>query len=240
MTVELKVLERIKKMLALGNDSAASEGERENALRMAYNLLAKHNLSMNDLPGDELNEPREKQETTVSADKWARSLAHSIADLFFCKYFYQQTHTSGKDRHFFVGRVSNSITALSMSEYLIKSIKREATKRYKSPTSPEGRSFCVGTVNTIRSRVQDMLRKDSEATDGAAPGNALVLVAVRKRETELNDQWLEDAGTTLATAKPRADNSLRAGAYYDGKSYGKSVSLNQQMGHTGSRTKLLN
>jgi len=40
MSIENKVLERVKKMIALGNDSAATEAERETALRMAYNLLA--------------------------------------------------------------------------------------------------------------------------------------------------------------------------------------------------------
>ena len=235
MTVELKVLERIKKMLALGNDSAATEGERENALRMAYNLLAKHNLSMNDLPGDANNEPREKGEVTISADKWARSLANSIAELFFCKYFYQTTNTSGKDRHFFVGRVSNTITTIGMVEYLTKSIKREATKRYGSPTSPLGRSFCVGTVSTIRNRVSAMLMSDTED----APGTALMVISLRKREVEANGEWMEGTGTVLVTGKTRADNSLRSSAYHAGKDFGKNVSLNAQIGAQRSNVKLL-
>ena len=43
------ILDRVKKMLAIANDSAASEGECDNALRMAHNTLAKHNLDMADL-----------------------------------------------------------------------------------------------------------------------------------------------------------------------------------------------
>jgi hypothetical protein len=46
MMTEDKILSRIQKMLALANDLAATEGERDNALRMAYNLMAKHNLDM--------------------------------------------------------------------------------------------------------------------------------------------------------------------------------------------------
>lgn len=225
MTVEDKVLERIKKMIALGNDSAATEGERDTALRMAYNLLAKHNLTITDLPGDQSNEVRERQDIVISADKWARSLAHAVAKLFFCRYFYSSTGTSGKDKHCFVGRQSNVITARYMSEFLIKSVKREATARYKSPTSPHGRSFCVGTTDSIRKRVDQMLQQDTEST----PGTALALVGVHKREDAANEKWLEQEGLALTKAKPRADTSLRAGAFYDGRDFGKTVSLNQQV-----------
>jgi len=69
MSIENKVLERVKKMIALGNDAAATEAERETALRMAYNLLAKYNLSMSDLPEDESHEARERQDVVISADR---------------------------------------------------------------------------------------------------------------------------------------------------------------------------
>lgn len=234
-TVDNKVLERIKKMLALSDDKGATEAERETALRMAYNTLAKYNLSIDDLPTDQDTEVREQQDVVISADRWARNLSMSVAKLFFCKYFYSQTGTSGKDRHYFVGRQSNVITSRYMSEYLIKAIKREASKRYGSPTSPNGRSFCVGTVRSISARVEVMIHHDTEST----PGNALALIGVHKREDAANTTWLADEGTSLATSKGRADNSLRAGAYHSGKDFGKTVSLNQQVTSSGSNFKRL-
>lgn len=234
-TIDNKVLERIKKMLALSNDSGATEAERETALHMAYNTLAKYNLSLSDLPSEDTTEARERQDVVISADRWARNLSMAVAKLFFCKYFYSQTGTSGKDKHNFVGRQSNVITAKYMSEYLIKSIKREASKRYTSPTTPNGRSFCVGTVRSIGGRVEQMLQQDTEST----PGNAVALIGVHKREEEANASWLADEGTSLQTSKGRADNSLRSGAYHSGKEYGKSVSLNQQVTNTSSDFKRL-
>lgn len=234
MTDELKILNRVKKMLALGNDAAAAEGERENALRMAYNLLAKHNLAMSDIPGDEMNEGREKQEITVSADKWARSLSGSVARLFFCKYFFSLTRTSGKDNHYFVGRVSNVTTAMLMAEFIIKSIKREASKRYKSSTTPEGRSFCVGTVNAIHHRVTEMLKTDTEAT----VGSALVLADLHKTEADANALWLSGEGVELVSSKSRAA-SVVGSAFRDGKAFGATVSLANQVGHASPRVKLL-
>lgn len=220
-----KILERVKKMVALGNDAGATEAERETALRMAYNLLAKYNLSMADLPEDQSNEARERQDVVISADRWARSLAQAVAKLFFCRYFYSSTGTSGKDKHCFVGRQSNVITSRYMSEFLIKSVKREATSRYKSPTTPQGRSFCVGTVDSIRKRVEEMIKTETEST----PGTALVLVSLHEREADANQRWLDNTGLSLTKAKARADNSLRAGAFYEGREYGKTVSLNQQV-----------
>lgn len=235
MTDTNKILERVKKMVALGNDAGATEAERETALRMAYNLLAKYNLSMADLPEDDSTEARERQDVVISADRWARSLAQAVAKLFFCRYFYSGTGTSGKDKHCFVGRQSNCITARYMAEFLIKSVKREATARYKSPTTPQGRSFCVGTVDSIRKRVEEMIKTDTEST----PGTALVLVSLHQREADANQKWLDNEGLSLTTAKARADNSLRAGAFYEGREYGKTVSLNQQVGSSANGFKRL-
>lgn len=224
-----KIIDRVKKMLALGNNEGATEAERETALRMAYNLLAKHNLTMSDLPSDQI-EAREKTCVTLSADKWARNVANSAAELFFCSYHYQRTNTSGKDHHFFVGKQSNVVTAQHVAEYLIRSIKKEATKRYQSPTSPYGRSFCVGAMRAIHTRVQAMVKDEVES----APGTALVLANLHASERIENDKWLVAQGTTVVEGKSRADNSLRAGAFYDGKDYGSKVSLNQQVGATRS------
>lgn len=235
--VSNKTLGRIKKMLALANDPGATEHERDTALQMAYKLLAKHNLQMSDLPGDASNEPREQQNNTISADKWARNLSGHVAKLFFCKYFYSTTRTSGKDNHHFVGKQSNVVTAMYMAEYLIKAIKREATRRYKSPTTPEGRSFCVGTVHTIGRRVEEMQKQDQTDDAGVpVPGTALALVKLHDSELALNMAFLENGGISLTKPKARADNSLRSDAYRDGRAHGKTVSLNQQVG-TSAATK---
>jgi hypothetical protein len=128
-----------------------------------------------------------------------------------------------------------------MSEYLIKSIKREATKRYKSPTSPEGRSFCVGTVHTIGRRIDVLLAADTTDDAGVPqPGTALALTNLRTAEKEANALWLANAGVELTSGKSRADNSLRADAFHDGKAFGKSVSLAQQVGaSTSTKNKAL-
>lgn len=87
-----KVLGRVRKMMALANDKAASDGERDNALRMAYNTLAKHNLSMAEAEaaGAKSEEPRERGFTMSRDQPWCRTVAHAIANLFFCAYWYDR------------------------------------------------------------------------------------------------------------------------------------------------------
>ena len=230
-----KVLDRVKKMVTLGTNEGATEAERETALRMAYKILAKHNLSMSDLPADSIVEVRLRNEMTISADKWARNVCQSVAKLFFCHYFFKRTNTSGKDIHVFVGLQSNSVTAMNMSDFLVKAIKREASKLYKSPTSPEGRSFCVGTMATIHKRVEAMIADTTESE----PGTAVAIINLHKSEQGLNKKFLEDEGTSLKVSTRRADNSLRYGAFMDGKDFGGKVSLNKQVGHSVSSHKQL-
>ena len=230
-----KVMDRVKKMLALGNCEGATEAERETALRMAYKILAKHNLSMSDLPADSIVEVRLRNEMTISADKWSRNVCQSVAKLFFCHYFFKRTNTSGKDIHVFVGLQSNTVTAMNMSDFLVKAIKREARRLYKSPTSPEGRSFCVGTMATIHERVEAMIADTTESE----PGTAVAIINLHKSEQELNKKFLEDEGTSLKVATRRADNSLRYGAFMDGKDFGGKVSLNKQVEHSVSSHKQL-
>jgi hypothetical protein len=87
---EDKIFERIKKMLALANDLAASEGERENALRMAYNTMAKYNLDMAavEAHGKKAEEQRINFQNDSWSWLWARQVNQIIGRLFFCKYYY--------------------------------------------------------------------------------------------------------------------------------------------------------
>ena len=46
-----KILARVRKLLNLANNAAATEGERDNAMRMAHATLAKYNLSLAEASG---------------------------------------------------------------------------------------------------------------------------------------------------------------------------------------------
>jgi hypothetical protein len=227
-----KMMLRIKKMMALANDAGATEHEREAALEHATALLQKYNLTMKDLPADEQDEKRSTLEMTISGDVWIRSLAQSVASLFFCDYFYMRTGTSGKDTHHFVGREGNAITAMEMTNFLSKSIRKEATSRYRSATSPEGRSFCVGALVSISRRIKEMKTQGTKSADGSS--NALALLDLYKSESLANAKFLETTGVKVVQKNVRK-SSIIGSSYDAGKVHGNSISLTNQIG--GSRAK---
>lgn len=79
-----KIIERIRKLIRLSQDQSASDGERDNALRMISSTLAKYNLSMSDI---EEKEDRGKSIEKFYGRPWARTVAKYCAKLFFCEYY---------------------------------------------------------------------------------------------------------------------------------------------------------
>ena len=142
------ILEKVKKLLALANNSGASEGERENALRMASGLLAKHNLDMADLDKHLEQEGREDHLNVTWSMQWALIISQQVAKLFFCKHYYGKKINGTKCEHHFVGKTSNATTAALMSEYIITSVLQECRKNWKHNLAPESRSFAVMTLRS--------------------------------------------------------------------------------------------
>ena len=107
-----KIIERVKKMMALANCTGAAEGERDNALRMAYNLLAKYNLSMSQVEAHDNTpqEERESQKAKFVVYPWARQIASLVGSLFFCNYYFMRSATGKQADHVFIGKASNVAT----------------------------------------------------------------------------------------------------------------------------------
>lgn len=229
---EEKILSRVRKMMAIANDTAATEGERDNALRMAYNLLAKYNLTMVDVEihADKDADKREIYETVTRSQLWARHVCHIVAELFFCKYFSGRKINADKCVHHFVGKESNATTAMLMSEYIVQSLVKESRKLYKNDLTPEARSFCLGAVNKLRERVRELKeQQQAEMEQSSATGTSLVLASLYKREEDANALVVSGTGVTLKTSRG-GKSTVKSTAYAAGKEYGSSISLAPQIG----------
>ena len=128
-----KILSRVQKMLNLANNAGATEGERDNAMRMAHSTLAKYNLDLADVDahnGEQkkaaAGEPREQHDATFYGRPWARNVCQNIGKLFFCYYLYTSHKKATNVKHYFIGRHSNAITAALIAEFVVKSIMPEA------------------------------------------------------------------------------------------------------------------
>jgi hypothetical protein len=228
-TEETKALNRIRKMMALARDAAATEGERDNALRMAYATMAKYNLDMLEVDGAPAeDDPRGEHDQVYLGKLWARQINMSIAELFFCKYFFCAIRGSSgpneKNRHVFVGKRSNAQAALELARYIVESTNREAAKAQRA--AGEGfafhRSFALGVAIRIRERCRALR---AEALLPSAPqraGTALVLASLYDREKQANEAFM--VGMKLRPG--RSGKSSALGYALDaGKAYGATVNL---------------
>lgn len=226
---EDRTIDKIRKLLAMGKDERGNETERETALRQAYSLLAKHNLTVADVGSTQTAEKREQQIARLSVFPWARGIAHSIADLFFCSYYFQRG--AGKlANHSFVGKASNAVTASEMSTYVISNVFKELRARFGSETHPHARNFATGAETAIRMRCNAMRREAEQAQQPAAAstGTALMLVDVYKSEKNENTAWIAGHVGKLVVATDRT-KATGGDAYRAGKEHGATISLNRQV-----------
>jgi len=232
-----RVLSRVKKMMTLANDAAASEGERDNALRMAHATLAKYNLTMAqaDASGVKSEETRLQDGVELREHPWMRTVASAVAKLFFCHFFYTN-HGGNRYKYTFIGKESNVYTAQEMLKYIIKSIdsegKRWAKKYAGNASGSDWRSFCKGAAHKVYYRCVE-LQEAAERTP-AAPGTALVLASVYESERQANLAYLAAAGIRLKIGASR-QRSARGAGFSAGQDFGGKIGLSNQIG--GARTR---
>lgn len=229
-----KIINKVKKLIALGTNEGATEGERDNAIRMAHGLLAKHNLSMIDL--SEVAEERTKLFSEYHNVPWTGVAANAIAKLFFCFCYAEGKRPNSigqgsKRKLFFIGKESNVTTALLMSDYIISSINKEQKKNGYS------RSFNNGAANRIAQRVSEIINSASVQNEDSSSCTDLALVSIYKSEEQANKEFAEKAVGTLISKSSKQQNK-NAKDYWAGHSFGGSINLNNQIAGNGKTERL--
>lgn len=236
-----KIIARVQKLLNLANDDAASEGERENALRMAHATLLKHNIDMSQV--DKFTRDKEDPREEMAVDGWnlvwCRGVRDAVARLFFCKYLIGGKINATRGRHYYIGRTSNVATAAYMSDWIIAGILKEADRLHGHRLNPNGRSFCVGVEDTIRHRVNRMITEAQQNDTPDTPaGTALVVMELYKSELDANAAFIAEQYGEIKSQK-RRDTGVNEAAYSQGVSYGNTVNLSRQLGESTTSTKRL-
>lgn len=231
-----KVLNRIRKMMRLANDAGATEGERDNALRMAHATLAKYNLDMESLEESPKGESREQQSEDMLGQPWALRVGAAIAKLYFCRYYYLPLKHNGgpnfKHRHYFVGLHSNCAVAREMTRFVVEAIHREAQRYARSESGTTGRhaiyrAFAQGAMAKVYQRVQEIIAASTTPPQDS-PGTALVLASFYRTEEDANAAFMSSCGVKLGSAR----NMNYAGdgaAVTAGIAYGSSLSLRKEI-----------
>ena len=214
-----KLLNRIQKLLALGNGSSF-DGEAEASLQKAYALMQENNISMAQVEGAsreaQLGPLDEQSLIGYPAKRWEQLLIINIAKLFDCKTF-DYTRTDQQCRRYstfyLVGREGNRITAVFMYNWLRDKLRADAIARGGNVSARD--AYCLGCVRAIQEKVAAL--KSAEA-----PTDAWGIVPVDEV-----DQWMKQMRPELVTVSI-SSNCRDAAAYSDGRKDGANINLNRQ------------
>ena len=153
-----KIIARINKLMAL--TSSSNQNESAKAAEMAFKLMEENGISMNDLNVSNIKE--ELGEVGVShvdskcrISFWEKQLSLIIAAHFDSISFVTvRPHPTTYGRYVrsigFIGHESNRITCELMYEWLRKTIKKEARKKFSDYAQRQ--SFCVGVINSLKEK----------------------------------------------------------------------------------------
>lgn len=239
-----KILDRVRKCLALGNNEGATEAERERALTQAGKLLASINLSMSDVGHAVEERIRDFHEFLGAAMEWPRPALNGVAELFFCKYY----RNKGEGRHYYVGKAINVATCKLMVEYVVANIAREAKKRASAAklseqingVVPPGAgytadwqySFCVGAAEAVKRKCRELVkqreREGITADSDSKGGTALAVVGLSKAEMEANLLLLQALGIRLTVTGVRSGRN--GDGFTAGDKHGSTINLHRQVG----------
>ena len=217
--MDTKLLNRISKLLALGNGSSF-DGEAATALQKAYALMQEYNISMSQVEGAsrdaQLGSLDEQAIIGFPSERWQQCLIIDVAKLFDCRTFkYVRQDQQGRisKTWYIVGREGNRRTAVLMYNWLRDKLRADAILRGGPATARA--AYCLGCVHAIHKKV-DAIKAAEPATDawGIVPVDEVA-------------QWMKTMRPELVKSTVRS--SCRDGAAYtDGKKDGANINLNRQ------------
>jgi hypothetical protein len=229
-----KLIERVKKLLAMAEHAGSNEHEAASAAEKAMALLAAHNMTMADVKKHaKAGEYGLFGQVPTGSHAWVRLVMNGCAKMYFCGYLYSTrkvpgTKTSTRDNHMFVGEKHNVVVAQLMSAYLVATVKRLATTGAKTvPAKEVGQykaTFCFMAALRLVRRMAERVEEASEKGI-VSEGRNLYLQAQDRFAEWMLGQGIKSKSRELSM-KNRAVHSQGAS---DGYKAGDSISLDPQV-----------
>ena len=233
-----RIIRKMKSLLAMANDKS-SENEATTALRQLHAMLAKHNISVEQLDETEEEQVNESYEE-FKAPPWKRQVAKAVARLYFCEMYYTNLG-KGKANIFFVGTESNRTFAMWIFKMITVSIERDARKESRSIYGKENcsfvNSFWTGATKRIISRCTELVNQAKAGDLQDDEGNTLpAMVDLYTKHLSEVQGWLS-ANKNLKEKTVRTQVKNQAG-YSRGTAAGDRVQLSRAI-QSRSSTKLI-
>ena len=215
--MEKQIIEKLRKLLALANDRAATEAEAQAAMGKVQQLLAAHKLSMSDLETSD-NEEVGRDGIHIGRKSWQFFLYAAAA-----KVCFSMALQSGQSV-MIVGRLSDVAAAKCLGEYLC-STGLKMLKAASLSGKAQSNSWKLGYSHRIWERAHDIVRKAREnKVQDSVTGKEMILHPLYSRAEKEVSTYLASQGIRLRGSSSRSTVSSRD-AYASGRESGNSVHL---------------
>lgn len=218
-----KIIEKIKKCLELANNNPSAE-EAKSAALMAQKLLAKYNISMEDVK--DVGSVEEIEESPIwfkdlvtwgVVRGWKYQLAEIVASNFRCKHFFY-----GKDAVVFYGHKTDVQVAKQIYTFLFQNGDKLANKLvYKMIRDAKKAGIKSNTSGVYNSFVKGYMAGLKEALGKQC--TALMIVVPE----DVNEAYTERSKGFKSMNAGMRNNGLDIGAYGEGVKAGKSAMANR-------------
>lgn len=214
-----RVVERIRKMRNTASNAASTEGEIENALRMASTMMLQYQLTEEDI-----RENKEEGSTSFGsiqltvtgtrATEWEKSLAVYVSNL--CgDVFWFFTSANRRTEFVFYGPIDSVESGVSLFRELLLEIATLAKLKYGGYAKGSGASYAEGFVRGL----QDMLKGSQLAQPALIESNK----QLRHRDERAATRWLcNECGIVIENVRSSERSRYDAAAAEVGKSDGRA------------------
>ncbi len=149
-----RIVERIKKMRRVAANAAATEGEIENAMRMASTMMLQHNIADADIQEEVADNGNAFGRIAVFVNglrcaAWEMSLAMYIAELFGNVFCFND-YGGRRGRASFYGPIDSVEQAADLFRELLIEIATLARLKYGGYAKGQGASYAEGFVAGLR------------------------------------------------------------------------------------------
>jgi hypothetical protein len=221
-----RVLNRLRKMLAMANDKANIH-ESAVAAAMAEKLMRKYQIEMADvLAGDEGFTARDVNEEFEwcgnGDDAWKGWIAIGVAKLNECEVTFRG-HKISKG-YLFIGIGPDPAVAAEMFKYLTRETSR-LCKMAKLPNRGAMNSFMKGCGSELADRLKELREQRQAEFQASAGGKALVIH---------KQALMEAAGWKVTYRTGGKMHTSDWSAFNSGRAAGAGINLNDQITNGGS------
>lgn len=232
---ESPLARKIRLLMAKANDKSVTEAEAAAYAAKVQELLVNNGLSMSDIKEPDVergevgrSEHDEKKQRWSSPSR--KALLRTVCLFYMCEAIGP---AKGRTDWTIIGRPHNVEVAVSMTNYLIRTVIRLSNEWGKQNLGANVIDFRKGCMSRLTERLHTMRQAQKEAKqkwNGTNPGNLPALFA---SESQLVTDW-KRANMRTVNAKVRPIKAGAAG-YMAGQAAGDKISLQQQVGSGGGR-----